>query len=355
MRKIFPFLSIVYLLGVLGGCSGIKFVTVETREPAQVTLPENVHSLVVVNNVVQQPDDVGHNNKAIGHSQSERVKASSDSVAIFYTEALAQFLDEEEYFYLVFYYNEPLRSDTHFFQEQPLLPETMTRIREETGADAVISLDKLIMHTDKRDHFRQQGYTYSDLTSKISSIIRVYMPTMEGKIPTVHYEDSLWWEGFDIRDDRVYSEAMIPSREEAMKLLAVRAAEKMTYVFAPHWVIQERWYYTSGSSLMREGAAFAKRAEWSEAIAKWEAYYRTRSNIIDKAKAASNIAFAHEMMGDMEEAYTWAVIANDLFTERAGTNSLESRRSLIYKNELNRRRGNNNRIDMQNESGKSPQ
>ncbi len=350
MKKFFPFLPIVCLIGILGGCSGIRVLTVETYEPARVTLPDNVQSLVVVNNVVQQPDNVGHNHLPIGHSQSERVEASSDSVAIFYTEALTQFLDEEEYFYLVFYYNEPLRNDTHFFQEQPLMPETMTRLREETGADAVISLDMLFIHTNKRDHFKQQGYTYSELTGKIKSTLRVYMPTMEGKIPTVHYEDSLRWEGFDIQDDRVYSEAMIPSREEAMKILAVQAAEKMTRVFSPHWVRQDRWYYTSGSSLMRKGASLARRSKWPEAIAKWETYYRTQSNKIDKAKAASNIAFAYEMKGDMEAAYTWAVIANDLFTEQTGTSALESRRSLIYKNELNRRRENNNRIDMQNKS-----
>lgn len=348
MRKVFQFLSIAYLLGVVGGCSGIKFVTVETCEPALITLPPNIRSLVIVNNVVQQPDNVGHDNRPIGHSQSERATASSDSVAIFYTEALAQFLDEEEYFHPVFYYNKPLRSDTHFFEEQPLLPETMNRIRKETGANAVISLDMLIIKTDKRDHFKQQGYNYSDLTAKINSTLRVYMPTMEGKIPTVHYEDSLRWEGFDIRDDWVYSEAMIPSREEAMKLLAVHAAEKMTHVFVPQWLMQDRWYYTTGSSLMREGTALAKRAKWTEAITKWENLFRTQSNKIDKAKAANNIAFAHEMMDNMEEAYTWAVIANDLFTEQSGTNALESRRSLIYKNELNRRRGSSTRIDIQN-------
>ncbi len=348
MRKVFQFLSIAYLLGVVGGCSGIKFVTVETCEPALITLPPNIRSLVIVNNVVQQPDNVGHDNRPIGHSQSERATASSDSVAIFYTEALAQFLDEEEYFHPVFYYNKPLRSDTHFFEEQPLLPETMNRIRKETGANAVISLDMLIIKTDKRDHFKQQGYNYSDLTAKINSTLRVYMPTMEGKIPTVHYEDSLRWEGFDIRDDWVYSEAMIPSREEAMKLLAVHAAEKMTHVFVPQWLMQDRWYYTTGSSLMREGTALAKRAKWTEAITKWENLFRTQSNKIDKAKAANNISFAHEMMDNMEEAYTWAVIANDLLTEQSGTNALESRRSLIYKNELNRRRGSSTRIDIQN-------
>ncbi len=67
---------------------------------------------------------------------------------------------------------------------------------------------------------------------------------MEGKIPAVQYTDSIRWEGFDIQDGMAYAEVMIPSTEEAMKLLAVKAAEKMTYVFAPHWEMQDRWYYT---------------------------------------------------------------------------------------------------------------
>ncbi len=38
---------------------------------------------------------------------------------------------------------------------------------------------------------------------------------------------------FDIQDERAYAELMIPTREEAMKRLAVRAAEKMSYVLLP--------------------------------------------------------------------------------------------------------------------------
>lgn len=344
MKRASSFLITLALLLTVSGCAGIKYLTVETREPAQVTLPSRVLSVVIANNVVQQPGDVGHDIKPLGQAGKERVEASSDSIAIFYTEALAQFLDEEDYFHRVFYYNKPLRSDDHFFQEQPILPGTMNTIREETGADAIISLDKLLIETDKREHFRQQGYTYSDMTGKIHSVLRVYMPTMEGKIPAVQYTDSLRWEGFDIQDGRAYADAMIPSREEAMKILAVRAAEKMTNVFAPHWEMQDRWYYTSASSLMKEGEAHAKAARWAEAIEKWEAYYNARSNKKDKGKAANNIALAYEMIDDMEAAYKWATTAHDLLVEQTGASSMESRRSLIYKNELQRRRDNSNLI-----------
>ena len=349
MYKTHPFIIALTSILILSSCSGIKYLTVETREPAQVTLPHNVLRVVVVNNVVEQPADIGHNLMSIGSSTSNRVEASSDSVAIFYTEALAQFLNDENYFQRVSFYNDPIRNDEDFFQERLLDPVRMNEIRKETGADAIISLDRLIAETIKKEHFKQQGYTYSELTGKINSTIRVYLPTMEGKIPRVLFTDSLHWVGFDIQDGRAYSHEMFALREEAMKSLAVKAAEKMTYVFAPHWERQDRWYYTSASKLMREGETFVKGAEWLKAIEKWEEYFNHSSNRnkVNKAKAANNIALAYEMLGDMTEAYKWATEANNLFVESTAPNSLERRRSLLYKNEIERRNNTLNSINMQ--------
>lgn len=349
MNKTYPFIIVLTFALILSNCSGIKYLTVETREPAQVTLPHNIMRLVVVNNVVEQPADIGHNLSNIGSATANRVEASSDSIAIFYTEALAQFLNDENYFQRVTFYNDPIRNDNDFFQEKLMDPEKMNEIRKETSADAIISLDRLIIETIKKEHFMQQGYTYSELIGKINSNIRVYLPTMEGKIPRVQFTDSLHWVGFDIQDGRAYSQEMLPSREEAMKTLAVTAAEKMTYVFSPHWERQDRWYYTSASKLMREGETFVKGAEWLKAINKWEEYYNNSSNRnkVNKAKAASNIALAYEMLGDMEEAYKWANEANNLFVESTAPNSLERRRSLLYKNEIERRNNTLNSINMQ--------
>ncbi|MDD2300307.1 MAG: DUF6340 family protein [Fermentimonas sp.] len=345
--------SLYLLISVTGflmiSCSGLKYLTVETREPAQVNLPEEIMRITVVNNVVQQPDDIGHGLLKLGRSSKEREKASSDSVAVFYTEALTQFLNEADYFLRVTYYNKPLRDDSDFFMEQALSPERMNAIRSETRADAIISLDKLIIETDKREHFRQMGYSYSDLTGRIHSIIRVYLPTMNGKIPAVQYNDSLYWEGFDIQDDKAYSEVTLPSREEAMKILAVHAAEKMSNVFAPHWEMQDRWYYTMSNTLMREGENFAKGADWENAILKWESFYNSQSNRVSKAKAASNIALAYEMSDNMEKALEWAREANKLFNESTSPNSLERKRSQLYMNEIERRQSTTNTLDLRND------
>lgn len=347
MKKIIPLLIVMATSLFLGSCAGIKYLTVETREPAQVTLPSNVFSLAIVNNVVQQPDNIGHETRLIGRSTNERAKASSDSISIYYTEALTQFLNEEDYFQNVLFYPEPLRSDADFFQERPITPEQMNVIRKKTGADAIISLDRLIIQTEKKDQFRQQGYTYSEMTGRINSILRVYLPTMEGKIPAVQYNDSIRWEGLDTQNIPAYADIVLPSREEVMKQLAVQAAEKMTYVFAPHWEKQNRWYYTLPNALMREGESFAKSANWIAAIEKWEAFFNSRSNKTEKAKAANNIALAREMMDDMMQALEWANISFELFTQSSAPNSLDRKRSLLYKNELERRVSTSNKLNME--------
>lgn len=347
MKNITSIALALFSTAFMSSCAGIKYMNVETREPAQVTLPTHVRTIIVVNNTVTQPQDVGHSVQPIGQRTGNRTKASSDSIAVFYTEALSQFLEEEKHFDRVLYYGEPLRTDSDFFEERPIAPATMNEIRTKTGADAILSLDKLVMRTNLQEYYRQQGYTYGQLDGKIHSILRVYLPTMEGKIPAVRYADSLRWEGFDIQDGMAYAELMLPSREEAMKELTVYAAEKMTYVLSPHWIMQDRWYYTLNKSLMREGAAAAQKNEWTNAIQKWESFYNEQRNDNNRAKAAHNIAFAYEMLDNMQKAFQWATVAHDLFVKSTANNSLERKRSLLYKAEVQRRATHANTLYMQ--------
>ena len=224
----------------------------------------------------------------------------------------------------------------------------MLELKKLTGADAIVSLDKVLISSEWEDLFMQEGYPYSKLTGKISSTLRLYMPSQKGLIAKVQYIDSLYWEGFDIsKDGMAYAEFVVPHAEHALKELAVYAADKMTYVLTPHWLTQERWYYTLSSSTMREAAALAEQAKWEEAIIKWESFYNNSKKKIDKAKASSNIALGYEMLDDIEIAYEWVLMAEKLFEESTSSKSLERRRIAIYKEELKRRLEAFNQLDMQ--------
>ncbi|HTN67836.1 MAG TPA: DUF6340 family protein [Dysgonamonadaceae bacterium] len=325
----------------------MKTLTIQTQEPAQITLPSDVRKLLVVDNAVSQPQDIGHTKKGLGRSPSGKVSVPTDSLPIIFTEALTQFLNEEEFFDEVMLYDKPLRKDSEYWKEEPISPGRMKQLKDATGADAVVSLDKLLVTSDWEDLFIQEGYPYASLTGKITSTMRVYMPTLDGKIPTVQFIDSLYWEGFDISDGMAYAEFVIPHAEHALKDLAIYAADKMTFVLTPHWMTQERWYYTLQASTMREGAAFANQAKWQEAVGKWESFYNTSKKKIDKAKAASNIALGYEMLDDIETAHTWITLAQQLFNESTSSGSLERQRSSIYKTEIERRLNTSNKLNMQ--------
>lgn len=342
-------LSIYILVGIfiLTSCAGMKTFTIQTQEPAQVTLPQNVNKLLVVNNAVNQPNDIGHTKKRLGRRQAEKVSVPTDSLSTIFTEALTQFLNEEDFYDIVMLHEKTLRNDTEYWKEEAISPEKMQELKKSAGVDAVVSLDKLLVTSDWEDLFIQEGYPYAKLNGKISSTLRVYLPTLDGQIPTVQYLDSLYWEGFDISDGRAYAEFVIPHAEHALKDLAIYAADKMTYVLTPHWVTQERWYYTMPSSTMRDAATFANEAKWAEAIQKWQSYYNSTKNKRDKAKAASNIALGYEMLDDIETANDWITTAQQLFEESTPSNSLERKRVSIYKTEIERRLDNSNKLNMQ--------
>ncbi len=348
MRNLKLFLYLLSGAFFLIGCAGIKTITIQTQEPAQVILPSSIKKLLVVDNVVSQPDDIGHLKKKLGRSQAEKVSVKTDSLSIIYTEALTQFLNEEGFFEMVMLHNKPLRNDSEYWSEKGITPEKMQELKKATGADAIVSLDKLLISSDWEDLFMQEGYPYAKVNGKISSTIRVYLPTLEGQIPTVHYTDSLYWEGFDISEDGfAYAEFVVPHAEIALKELAIYAADKMTYVLTPHWITQERWYYTLPSSTTREASAFADQAKWAEAIAKWNSFYNSTKNKTEKAKTASNIAMGYEMLDDIETAHEWVLISEKLFIESTSPSSLERRRIAIYKTELERRLDNSNKLNMQ--------
>ena len=67
--------------------------------------------------------------------------------------------------------------DNHFFIEQPLMPETMSRLRKRPGQRGDIP-DMLIIRTIN-GITQAEGYTYSELDGQDKLYLALHMPTME--------------------------------------------------------------------------------------------------------------------------------------------------------------------------------
>ncbi len=100
---------------------------------------------------------------------------------------------------------------------------------------------------------------------------------------------------------------------------------------APQWQPVGRYYYRTGSKLMRLGAKSADEGDWENAQMYWQADALSEGGReIRKGKAAFNLAVASEMLGHPAEAVRWAQISHYEYGQYdAGTYILLLRKRLL--------------------------
>lgn len=344
MKKyiLYCFLSLTFATS----CSTVNWLTINIQKPAQVTLPVSVQNLAIVNNSITQPSDIGH--KSINYSNETEVNVSSDSLNIILTEALTQFLDEEEFFNSVVLYDQSLRNQNdNFLSEIKLSPESIRTITNSIGGDIIISLDRLILKSILNTSNIGNSLTSEELKVNIDANFRLYYPNGQMPLPLINFQDSLSWEAIS-QHGIYFTENALPSRREALKYATLYTANKMVSMFAPYWQEQNRWYYTDGTTKMQEASVKASANRWKDAALIWGEVYETEKDTLKKAKLASNISLANEMLDDLENALTWINISSDLFNSLKRKDKDEDiMRTSLYKKELTQRISDFQKLDIQ--------
>ncbi len=335
----------ILLSVLLVSCNSTNWLAINVQKPALVTLPLTVENIIVVNNSAVQPSDVGH--KDIYYTKESDVSVSSDSLNIILTQAFAQFLNEEGFFGNVITYNIPLRDKKEsFLSEIAVSNERIKQITDSTESNVLISLDRLIIQSKLRTSNIGNSLNSEKLTIDINANLRVYSPDGKMAYPLINYKDSVAWE--TISQNGIYFMEEIPSRREALKFAVLYAADKLVKMFAPYWEEQERWYYTDGTTEMKEASVKANANKWTEAALIWGNIYEKEKNSLKKARLASNIALANEMLDDLENAVTWINISFDTFSsvQQKGANE-DAELTQLYKAELEQRVKDFKKLDLQ--------
>ena len=331
------------ILLLFTSCGTLDVITIKVQKPAQVTLPLSIRNIVIVNNSPQQPADVGHTEKK--WKQEKDVAVTSDSLNTILIQALAQFLDDERYFDSVSAYDTPLGEDAIFPSESLIDEAKVNKIKTETGADAIVSLDRLILKSNLDKTNIGNNLTDEFLCVQMNVNFRVYQTGKMPLLPVMSLQDTLCWEA--LSQNGRYFDFVLISREKALKEAVLTVADKMVYMFIPYWQEQNRWYYTDGSTPMKKASAKASANHWKDAAIVWGDIYESEKSTNKKAKVASNIALANEMLDDLENAQTWLNIADELFAVKQNEKSRD--RILIneYKEELKQRTIDSKKLDIQ--------
>ena len=180
------------IASLLSACSTINYVGIETYNPAEVTFPENVAKVLIVNNAVPQPEDAGYEYTLQGEKQ-DTCKAKADSALFDACRTLGEAIVEASYFNDVLLYHDAVRKDNQAFLDTKLTQGQVASLCDETGADAVISIDRLLFDMKKSVGTLGEGYVMGMIDVQMAGVIRSYVPDREAPLATVHMKDSIYW------------------------------------------------------------------------------------------------------------------------------------------------------------------
>ncbi len=329
---------------LFASCSSMNYVGIETYNPSEVTFPAEVKKVLVVNNAVPQPDDVGCEFTLFGDKVDTcRVKADS---ALFYAcTGLGKAMAEVPYFGDVLLYHDAVRKDDVYYEDRKLTGEKVETLCDETDADAVVSVDRMLFESKKTVKAYADGFVGGEIEVRMSGVVRAYLRGRTNPLATIHIVDSVFF--YEEAPNTVILDKALPQTDKALCVAAEYVGVKAGPNFVPHWTNETRWYYTGIGTKWKEATAYAQSEKWEKALGYWMRIYEQSGSSAAQAKAASNVALAYEMSSRVEDACRWAAKSAELFEKAEGGDGKNAKLSALYVEVLRERVRSDKKLDVQ--------
>ncbi len=278
---------------LLSSCSTKRmFTTIDVLRPAETTFAAHVQNLLLVDNSVVQPYNVGHNDYRSFYEleRPQEVSLKFDSAAIFCIAGLTEDLLDSYFFNDVKMNIQSLNTTNNFYKRNHLDKLQVDSICKANGADVLFALDKI----EITDHLTYPGHNiYGQLDVSIATQWSLYSPHTE-KRDTLSFIDEFLWE--DEMSKR------LPSRYDALVDASILTGKNIASRLIPRWEKQDRYLFTPKRiDYMVAGMNHFTMREWEKAIEYWSMAEEGKSVKL-KYQAYNNIAVAYEMMNDYRAA-----------------------------------------------------
>ncbi|MDH6357319.1 DUF6340 family protein [Parabacteroides sp. PF5-9] len=335
---------LVLFVCLLVSCNSIRYVGIETYNPAVITFPTEVEELLVVNNAVPQHPESGYVYKLLGAVQ-DSAQASADSALFDACRALGKAIVDANYFKDVLLYHYPTRIDNSFYSDVKLTPERVQVLCDENATDAIISFDRLLFDTQKEIIDLAAEGVVGKIRVEIKGVVRAYLPGRQSPMVTVMVSDSLFWEEYASRPDVL--NLFLPQPDDALRIAGDYIGEQLYRHFVPHWRNETRFYFTHSNSRWKEALAYTTKQKWEEAGERWKMIHEVSSGWKGQAQSASNVALCLEMQNQFKEAYEWVEKAKALYRQYVPEENRQRQLVEAYAVVLLERQRDDKKLDLQ--------
>jgi hypothetical protein len=288
-------------------------VSIKVLNPADITFPEGIRKVVVVNRTY--PDEEGKVLNVIegvltGEGIGTDRRATEECIR-----GMIETMLQSPRFDLVRPSTTTLRgSGTGAFPET-LSWEVVQRICEESGADALITLEAfdsdsrlayrnvVVKEKQKDGRILDVPYVDSDMRMIVTNGWRIYDYRNRRIIDEFRADDYLNFNG----RGRVQQEALanLPPRFDALMRTGFHAGQQYGHRISPMWGRVSRSYYKKGNEDLKRAARYAERDKWDEAANIWRNLTKSQESKIAE-RASYNMAVFCEVEGRLDLAIEWA-------------------------------------------------
>lgn len=281
---------------LLTACQTIEPLTIDYLVPAEVSFPEELKRVAIVNNT----PSIHLEQMLIEEKEAEKSYWGDGKRA---AEALANTLAEGNYFDEVVICDSLLRVSGTQPTAHPLKTSEVNQLVSLLDVDFLISLEALIIKSKRKmKYLPEWGISYGTIDAKIYATTRIYLPNRQNAMATIHSNDSIFWEESAIHESDVRRQ--LPNDIEVRLQASDFAGTLPVPSLLPHWKSSQRYLYGGSNVNFRDALIYVREGNWEQAIALWQKEFDGKSTNRKKT-AAYNMSVGYEMLDKIEEALRW--------------------------------------------------
>ena len=278
----------------------------EELKPGKVLIPSSMTSLIIVDNAVPQPNNVGHRyavNDLLLNDTAFNTQPLSGLLISHLSDRLldASTLNDVESFSNRTNLLSFIKDSGNNYPIK-LSPEKLSEYSNSTSAQLLLSLDYL--HVTSLTQLKKSRSGKSDATRDVAlnSIWRLYDLKADTLMFTFSSADIMYWEKKSVPSGDAANR--LPRFDAVLNEISMVFAETVAQQMLPEWVTVQRYCYANGSIRMRQAARYLQVDSLDKAAILWEAEYN-RAIFRSKYRSAMNMILYYEAKGMPEVSLEW--------------------------------------------------
>lgn len=323
MKRNALILSLV-VLNLFSACTTLQPLSFERLQAADVSFPEQISNVGIVNHMPVVDRDDQSVDYASGLLEGDGKIA---------TEALAQGIAETGYFTQVVICDSAIRSQDGVEDEDLVIPqETADSLMRMLGVDLLFSMERVRIQLEESSLFVPElMMDVPAIDGVVTPLVRVYVPGRSVPLYAISKTDTICWE---LSPGLTYNQMIEDASGHAATL-------SVTHLI-PHWEESHRYYFDGGNVNMRDAGVYVREQNWEAAASLWRELYDGRKGKV-RMRAAYNLALYSEMQDDFDQAKAYLETAASLAEE----NSREAQLIQFYQLQLEEQTKQSQRLKLQ--------